>query len=165
RDKTLAVGQRLFAYVVCWYQGEIRLTHFDVIPKNLIKTHLQGFNASALALTLLQACHPACMALRLVYEVIERGIVARTDEPTITDRGRRLIHDSACEQRHDLVLTAAVVAESTQQRCLAVIQGRAYCRQPSQRSTQRRQVPGVRRATGDTPEQALDVVDVPQRLA
>jgi hypothetical protein len=26
-------------------------------------------------------------------------------------------------------------------------------------------VPGVRRATGNTPEQTLDVVDMPQRLA
>src|SRR5215831_4138540 len=105
------------------------------------------------------------MDLRLVYEVIERGIIARTDEPTITDGGRRRIHDSACEQRHDLVLTAAVVAESTQQRCLAALQGRAYCCQLSQRSAQRCQLPGVRSATGDTSEQALNVVDVPQRLA
>jgi hypothetical protein len=54
------------------------------------------------------------MALRLVYEIIECGIVAKTDEPTIADGGRRLIHDRACEQCYDLVLTAAVVAESTQ---------------------------------------------------
>src|SRR2546428_5390645 len=100
------------------------------------------------------------MLLRLVHEVIERGIVARTDEPTIADRGRRLIHDSAREQRHDLVLTAAVVAESTQQRCLAARQGGSYCRQPCQGSAQRCQMPGIRGATGDTPEQALDVVDV-----
>src|SRR5215831_3268161 len=103
------------------------------------------------------------MALGLVYEVVKRSIVARTNEPTITDSGRRRIHDSTCEQRHDLVLTATVIAESTQQHCLAALQGRAYGSQPCQRSAQRRQVSGVRRATGDTPEQALDVVDVSQR--
>src|SRR5262245_31974518 len=105
------------------------------------------------------------MALCLVDKVVERSIVARTNEPTITDGGRRRIHDSMREQRHDLVLTATVVAETTQQHCLAALQGRAYCCQPCQRCAQRRQVPGVRRATGDTSEQALDIVDVPQRLA
>jgi hypothetical protein len=88
-----------------------------------------------LTFSLLQARYPASMLLRLVHEVIERRIVARTDEPTITDCGRRLIYDSAREQRHDLVLTAAVGAESTQQRYLAALQCRAHCRQPCQGST------------------------------
>ena len=74
----------------------------------------------------MQACDPVRMLLRLLYESVESGIVARTYEAAVADRRRRLIDDGTREQRDDLVLAATVVAQSTQQYGLAPLQGCAY---------------------------------------
>ena len=117
-----------------------------------------------MTLAFLQASYPTGVVLRLVDEVIECGIVATPNQSTIPDRRWGFVHNGTREQRHDLVLTGTVGTQSTQQRCLAAFQGRTHCRQPGERSAQPQQVPGVRGATGDASQQALDVVNMPQRL-
>src|SRR5262249_13993210 len=105
------------------------------------------------------------MVLRFLHEIVQGGIVARANQAAVAYGGWRFVHNGVLQQRHDVVFATTISAQRPEQWRLQTSQDRRYRGEPFGGSAQRRQVPRIRRAAGDSSEQTLNVVDAVESLA
>ena len=102
RDVAFAVGDGLLADVMRRDLVEIRLRDFDVIAENGIEPDFQRRDAGAPDFVRLQFRNPVLAAALGRAEFVERGIEAVADHAAFLDRQRRVIHDGARNQLHEV---------------------------------------------------------------
>ena len=102
RDEPLAVGDGLLASVVRGHLVQVGLGDLDVIAEHGIEPHLEGLDAGARDLILLQLGDPILAAAHGDAQLVQRGIEAVADQPAFLHGERRLVHNSAPDQFHQV---------------------------------------------------------------
>ena len=102
RDVTFAVGDGLLANVMRRHLVEVRLGDLDVVTENGIEPDLERRDAGARDFVGLQFGNPILAAARGLAEFVERSVKSVADHATFLHRERRVIHDGAGNQFHEV---------------------------------------------------------------
>ncbi len=102
RDVAFAVGDGLLADVMRRYLVEIRPGDFDVVAENGIEPDFQRCDAGAPDFVRLQFRNPVLAAALGYAQFVERGIETVADHAAFFHGKRRVIHDGARNQLHEI---------------------------------------------------------------
>ena len=101
-DKSLGIGEGLFADVVLRRLFPVRVGDLDVIPEHVVETHLEGGNPRPLPLGLLEGGDPLLAAQRKRADLVKFRAVPGADDSPVGKGGGGIGLEGALEKRHDL---------------------------------------------------------------
>ena len=166
RGVALAVGERLLARIAVGHLIVVRLGDLDVIAKDLVVLDFEVLDFGQLALLRLEVRNPLLAVLRRAAQLVQLRAVPLADVRAVVHEQRRVRIDGAREQVHHVVKRrqlAEQVAKQTRRpdSRQRIVNGGHM----GKRLAQREAVLRVDGSVGNAAEQALDVVDVHERLA
>ena len=101
-DKPLGVDQRLLADVFLGHGVQVGFGDFNVIAKDLVVAHLEGFDARAFPLSGLQIGHPTLGIARGCDHVVQLGREPRANDSTAGQGSRGIFGNGLLDQSRHL---------------------------------------------------------------
>ena len=97
-DVALTVGDGLFAVIFRRYLVQVGAGHLNKVAEHIVEAHLQGGDARALNLTLLQLGYPLFALPRTTAQFIKLCVKPITDKSAFLQNGRRLFNNGPVNQ-------------------------------------------------------------------
>ena len=156
-DVTLAVDQRLLAYVLLGHLLLEGVGHLDVIAEYLVVPHLQGTDAGFLLFPGFQLGDEALAAGEDRPQVIHLRVEALPDHAALPNGERRLVHQRGGDAPADVLQRLQLLSQLGQRAGRKGLQAPLHLRQVLQRRAQAHQIPRPRGAVDDAAHEPLHV--------